>query len=374
MAVNIANSNVNAVFSGTGTINGIANILAHTYDEDTSKALATAVGADIQRYLDKFSNGVQSSQSSANKLLSGEYFDSTNKDAKDTSSNNKDNSTASTVNSNLNSSSNNEQSSGSAAAATNNNSLSTNVLRSQNVTAQGTDATGSTTTTGTDTANTQTGGVNNDNTGSSTSITSPQSSSSQSYQVAAAVGLNITGHKANVDVAGNLTAADIAISANNQGNFRTLGTGAAMLLNTQAYTGNFVSLTSTAGSVTVAAADRYELITVVVTAAIGGTAGVGISVLASVSFNTVEAKIGASNTVNAYNSVIVQASSNRNIVSVVASVAGGGVAGVGLSVSVVVAGAAMSQDAHVLGKSQYRGGSGRRGQLRLSVRCGSGDR
>jgi len=119
-----------------------------------------------------------------------------------------------------------------------------------------------------------------------------------------------------------------------------------MLLNTQAYTGNFVSLTSTAGSVTVAAADRYELITVVVTAAIGGTAGVGISVLASVSFNTVEAKIGASNTVNAYNSVIVQASSNRNIVSVVASVAGGGVAGVGLSVSVVVAGAAMSQDAH----------------------------
>ncbi len=60
-----------------------------------------------------------------------------------------------------------------------------------------------------------------------------------------------------------------------------------MLLNTQAYTGKFVTLTSTGGSVTVSADDNYDLITVVLTIGASGTAGVGISCAAAVvSFTT----------------------------------------------------------------------------------------
>jgi hypothetical protein len=106
-----------------------------------------------------------------------------------------------------------------------------------------------------------------------------------------------------------------------------------MLLNTCAYTGDGVTLKSTGGSVTISADDDYDLITVVVTAAVGGTAGVGISVLASVSFNTVQAKLGANNIVNAHGDVKIQAASNRNIISVVATIAAAAGGGVGISIS-----------------------------------------
>ena len=50
-------------------------------------------------------------------------------------------------------------------------------------------------------------------------------------QVAAAVGLTISKHKVNTNVSGKINAAKgINILANNEGNFRTLGTGVAMSL------------------------------------------------------------------------------------------------------------------------------------------------
>ena len=113
-----------------------------------------------------------------------------------------------------------------------------------------------------------------------------------------------------------------------------------MLLNTAAITGTNVRLYSETGNVTIFAKDEYLLVAVVFTTAVSGTAGVGISVLASVSMSTVTAKLGAGSIVDACQNAVVQAASNRNIVSVVATIAGSGVAGVGLSVSAVVAGAA----------------------------------
>lgn len=95
----------------------------------------------------------------------------------------------------------------------------------------------------------------------------------------------------------------------------------------------------------VRAVDEYGLIAVVVTIAGSGTAAVGVTALVSVSFNTITTVIGETNTIVG-KSFTLLASSNRDVVSTVATVAGSGVAGVGVSLSVVVSGNKMSQDAH----------------------------
>ena len=54
VAVNIITSDVLADFLGTGTLNGDARIIAHIHSEDDSYGIATAMGADLDRHLQKF--------------------------------------------------------------------------------------------------------------------------------------------------------------------------------------------------------------------------------------------------------------------------------------------------------------------------------
>ena len=54
--------------SGSAIVSGLSR------NKDVSEALATAVGADMQRYLDKFAKGQQATEDTANKLSSGDYF------------------------------------------------------------------------------------------------------------------------------------------------------------------------------------------------------------------------------------------------------------------------------------------------------------
>ena len=220
VTVNIVDSDVLANFLGTGIASGVAKIVAYTYNEDDSEALATAMGADMQRYLDKFAKGVKATEDTANKLLSGDYFSGGSTTSTKTNSNN---GTANTINGSLSSNSNNEQTGTNTPETGNSNSLSTNVLRSQNTTVQGSGTTDPTVNQGVTTTNNNTGTIPVTNTNNN-------NTPSQSYQVAAAVGLNITAHKALVTVMGSLTAASITILADNDGNFKTLGTGAAMSL------------------------------------------------------------------------------------------------------------------------------------------------
>ncbi|MEG2199312.1 MAG: hypothetical protein RRY25_03395, partial [Anaerovorax sp.] len=79
VTVNIVSSHVAARFAGEGIVHGSSKVLAHTYNEDVSKAIATAVGADVQRQLDKFADGIEATEENGNKLLAGDYF----KDDKD---------------------------------------------------------------------------------------------------------------------------------------------------------------------------------------------------------------------------------------------------------------------------------------------------
>ena len=112
---------------------------------------------------------------------------------------------------------------------------------------------------------------------------------------------------------------------------------------TKAMTGNNVHLTGK--NVNVIATDDYDLIAVVVTAAVSGVVGVGVSALVSVAFNTVTAKIGENNIITATKNINVSAASDRRVITFVAT-AGGGQVGVAGSIAVIVVGSMLNDDAH----------------------------
>jgi hypothetical protein len=111
----------------------------------------------------------------------------------------------------------------------------------------------------------------------------------------------------------------------------------------KAYTENGVFLKGRDVSVT--AADDYDLIAVVGTISVSGVAGVGVSVLAAVFYNTVTAEIGDNNRVEAANGILVKATSDRLINAYVFTV-GGGEVGVSGTVAVVTAGSKLNKDAN----------------------------
>ena len=67
-AVNYANSDVCAQIQGTVTAPGKARILSQTYNTDDAFATATAMGADIQRYLDRLG----AAETTAEKIANGD--------------------------------------------------------------------------------------------------------------------------------------------------------------------------------------------------------------------------------------------------------------------------------------------------------------
>ena len=214
VAVNIAYSDVLAQFLGTGRISGTAKVYAHTFDEDNSTAVATAMGADLERYLQKFRKGVSGAEKSTNDVLNGNYSNS------DTTTNNSNNQTAGKINGELNKN-NNSESGANTNQSNNNLPLSTNALRSQDASTTGT-------------PNSATGEAQNNvnsNAGTSTIPTSQGAQTQgQKIQVAAAVAVNVTHHCATASMLGDLQASAISVLAENNGNFRTLGTGIAMSL------------------------------------------------------------------------------------------------------------------------------------------------
>ena len=108
---------------------------------------------------------------------------------------------------------------------------------------------------------------------------------------------------------------------------------------TKAYTEKNVLIHAkgTTADVSVKADDDYKLIAVVGTISASGVAAVAVSVLTTVSYNTVSAEIGEGNIINAGRDIIIQAKSDRLVQGYVFT-AGAGQAGVSGSVMVIVAG------------------------------------
>ena len=208
-AVNIASSDVKADLSGGATVGGSVGVTADSHSEDTTNAIATAMGADIARSLNKVHGKVDDLEEGANGLLDGSYLDK--KDDKDDE--------ATDTNKNITEKLNNKKSDD-GKTAKENTSVSQNVLRSQGVKAEGENAGNE----GAEEAENQIG-LNTDS-----KVDAKKDGEGSTYQVAAAVGVTVTAHNASVNV-GSITAAkDIIVTAENTANFNTQGTGAAMSL------------------------------------------------------------------------------------------------------------------------------------------------
>ncbi|HWP21633.1 MAG TPA: hypothetical protein VN417_02730 [Candidatus Cryosericum sp.] len=213
VAVNIAYSDVKTLFAGEGSVSGKARITSYIYAADDSHAIATAMGADMDRMLGKFRKGVDGVEKKTSDIAQGNYT------SENTPTGNENNQTAGKINGELDKNNDTQTSGGTNSTQANNNlPLSTNAMRSQDTSTTGTPngATGQANSTASSNTNGLTGANN-------------QTQSSK-IQVAAAVAVNITHHEALVNFSGKLTAESVAILADNDGNFRSLGTGAAMSL------------------------------------------------------------------------------------------------------------------------------------------------
>ena len=210
VALNIANSAVKAILNQSGEISagGDAFVKAVSHSEDTTKALATAMGADMARTAAKISGTVKNLEKSSNEVLDGTAMDKTE--------NKKDNKTANRINDRLDQKQDGEKGKKSSTG----NSTSSNALRSQGVSTEN----GEEGSTGTDKEMTDV----SDQVGSKLGVDKKQDKTS--VQVAAAVGVTVASHQASVQVGTVHGNGSITIASENTGNFNTMGTGAAMSL------------------------------------------------------------------------------------------------------------------------------------------------
>ncbi len=213
VAVNLANTAAKVEQSGEVEAYKGAVIGAESHSEDNTNALATAMGADIARALNKLNQGAEDIANKANKLLDGSAVDDWMKtdDAKKSK-----NETAKNISDRMNLK---KQEDGD--EANENLSVSTNVLRSQGVKVEGEEK-------GNDAAKEGESFIKSE-TGKDVKL--QRDGKSSKWQVAAAVGVTVANHAAETLINGNITASEkIDITSKNTANFATMGTGAAMSL------------------------------------------------------------------------------------------------------------------------------------------------
>ncbi|MDO4801450.1 MAG: hypothetical protein Q4A15_04725, partial [Prevotellaceae bacterium] len=181
-AVNYADSNVAVNMEGTAKIAGVARLKSHVYNRDDAYGIATAMGADMNRKLDKINEAEETTE----KVLNGNY--------------------------------------------------PTSKKATKNAEAQGgkpakpsTDA--ATEGKGNDEVTNTNGMVDKTNANANDNNASQMQSTGQgSIDVAAAVAVNITGHIASTLIKGIIDADSAQIYATNNGNFRTRASGASITL------------------------------------------------------------------------------------------------------------------------------------------------
>ena len=224
VAVNISQTDVNVELNNGLSSNGNIDVSAVSYSEDYTSALATAMGADVQRSINKLNAKLEKGQKKAQSLLDGSIFNKKaeeEKKDKDKKGSNAKNKTASMINSRLNKDNegkSEEEKEGT--EASNNLSLSSNILRNQNVQIPGSEES--------DSAIGDASKELENTTGQSFSGEKKEEEK-KSFQLAAAVGVTVASHKANVLVRSYVFAGKNAtIHTENAANFATLATGAAM--------------------------------------------------------------------------------------------------------------------------------------------------
>ena len=211
VAVNVSLSDITAEMNAAAKVSGKAVVRTHTLSRDDTWSFASAMGADIQRSLNKFSDGASTVAEKANDVTTGKIFD----EKKET----KGNKTNAKINDRLN---DKRVIKDDGQKARDDLNVSANVMRSQNVEVDNGEDAGQGANAAKDFVNVE-GGQEVDG------FQNPNKKSS--LRVAAALGVTVALHSATTSVNQAINAArEILVSATNAGNFNTRSTGAAMSL------------------------------------------------------------------------------------------------------------------------------------------------
>ena len=206
-AINLASSDVGAKLIPGAAAEGSVDLEAASHSEDTTSAIATAMGADIARALYKAGQNSDQLEEKADGVLTGDYLS----DDKDETGTTK---TSQFITKRMNEKGTGDQ------KANANNSVSQNMLRSQAVkTAGGSDAAE-----GTGEAEKKI----KESTGKD--VSASKDDEGTAVQAAAAVGVTVAAHEAAVQTGKIIAGKGIKAAAVNTGNFSTQGNGASMSL------------------------------------------------------------------------------------------------------------------------------------------------
>ncbi|MCR4711379.1 MAG: hypothetical protein K5707_03690, partial [Clostridia bacterium] len=245
VAVNVSLSDITATLGSGATAPGDITVRGHSLNKDQTWSMATSVGADVQRTLNKFADGVDKTKEKLNDLTSGKIFDNwvNNREA------NKDsNKTNKRITGRLNAQGDANGSKAGSSLAT-----SINVLRSQNILVDnGEDANQAANNADDDDDDDdddfwgQLGrelGEDREVVGEQNAQGQENKNKKQKLQLAATVGFTVGFHKVRVDVGDDLTSLEgkIDLIARNANNFRTRATAAAMSLEKAENGGNDIA-------------------------------------------------------------------------------------------------------------------------------------
>ncbi|MDL2318393.1 hypothetical protein LJC74_04855 [Eubacteriales bacterium OttesenSCG-928-A19] len=235
VAVNIALSDIRAQFLGTGRLAGTAVIEAYIYNEDEAVATATAMGASLARTLDrlkavlslggKSSGGDNQTQAmkTANERIAAIDSPTGSSTAAAGSASKLPLSTQALAQLNLEGPASPDTSEADDAIVEN---VETQEVKQDENGKDIVDEQGNTMPI--DPPKTQPNVDRGSNDPDAPKDTSNNAGKSQPITVAAAVGVNVTGHKVTAVVGGDLKAGSITVQAENYANFRAMGSGAAV--------------------------------------------------------------------------------------------------------------------------------------------------
>ena len=221
VAVNISQTDVNVDLNNGLSSEGKIEIGAVSYSEDYTSALATAMGADVQRTINKVTGAVDQGVKKTQSALDGSLFDDIAKEKTKKDAPNGNNKTASMINNRLNKDNEKKSDGQKGGEASNSLPFSTNILRNQKVEVPDSS-----------TEDSELGEVASDIkdvTGKDLSGDMQQKEEKKSFQLAAAIGVTVANHHADLHLRGYVfSGKETSIHAENRANFATLGTGAAM--------------------------------------------------------------------------------------------------------------------------------------------------
>ena len=216
VAVNVALSEIKTHAGGEIQAKGAVTLGAESASQDETYTFASAMGADVQRALNKFADKAEAAGKTVNKLTSGEYYEEYYQ--KEAKKNKEKNKTAARISDRLNDERVKDKDGDEANEHLN---VSANVLRSQNAKVDGAEdadkAAG-------DAANQANDAADRDD------VQAAQGNQKdKKLQIAAAVGVTVALHSAAVTVEGAVHAgSDVTFSAVNAGNFSTRSTAASI--------------------------------------------------------------------------------------------------------------------------------------------------